>query len=86
MLLHDAPCSSPCCDRALAWRSLGSAALWLGPALVIFYRGLVDVCKSFLDPFGIFDTNVEILVPVLVKDANSASTRFIDAAQAFPEA
>ena len=52
--------------------------------LYLLYRGLVDVCKSFLDPFGNDNTQVEIQVPVLVKDANAASTRFLDAAALTP--
>lgn len=62
----------------------GTAAVPLVGMLVCFYRGLVTVSKSFLDPFGNANTDVEIEVPVLVKEQFSASTRFLDAAAVLP--
>ena len=58
---------------------LGATSVLLSSVLTFFYRGLVDVCKSFLDPFGNEHTDVEIEVPVLVRDLNAQSTRFMDA-------
>ena len=52
--------------------------------LTIFYRGFLVLSKSFLDPFGNEQTDVEIEVPVLVRDLNGASTRFLEAAEALP--
>lgn len=64
---------------------LGVAAVPLSSAFVVFYRGLVDVCKSFLDPFGNSNTAVEIQVPVLVRDCNVASARFVAVAEVIPQ-
>ena len=63
---------------------LGEMGAPLCGVLVIFYRGLVACSKSFLDPFGNEQTDVEIEVPVLVRDLNGASTRFLEAAEALP--
>ena len=63
---------------------LGATSVPLSGGFAVFYRGLVDVSKSFLDPFGNDNTNLEIQVPVLVKDCNSASVRFLDAAEVLP--
>ena len=68
---------------AALYANLGSTSILLNGVLVAFYRGLVDVCKSFLDPFG-NETDMEIEVPVLVRDLNRASVRFLEAARQLP--
>ena len=62
----------------------GTTSIPLIGVLVCFYRGLVNVSKSFLDPFGNAGTKVEINVPVLVRDANAASTRFLESGRLLP--
>ena len=63
---------------------LGAVSILLCGVLTFFYRGLVDVSKSFLDPFGNDGTTSEIEVPVLVRDANDATLRFISGAEVLP--
>jgi hypothetical protein len=63
---------------------LGAVSIILCGVLTFFYRGLLDVSKSFLDPFGNDGTAAEIEVPVIVRDANQASVRFIDGAEELP--
>lgn len=64
---------------------LGFTSCFLSVFLSTFYRGLVIVSKSFLDPFGNEDEKFEIDVASLVKSCNSASTRFLEAGKVLPK-
>lgn len=64
---------------------LGATSFMLNGLVTTFYRGLVDVCKSFLDPFGTVKTDVPIQVPVLVEHQIHASTRYLEGGDVIPE-
>lgn len=64
---------------------LGILTVLLSPILVIFYRGFLQLSKSFLDPFGNDDSVAENLsVSCLICEVNSGSTRWFDAVQQLP--
>merc|ERR1719482_1643751 len=64
---------------------LGVTSVVLSGVIVVFYRGLLKICKSLFDPFGEV-SNMEIEVPVLVRDVNEDSTRFLSKGEVAPAA
>ena len=69
------------------YSDLGSLSIPLTGLLTLFYKGLLELSKSFLDPFGVEGyPGQNIRVDVLVSELNfGAARRWIKAAQAFPE-
>lgn len=67
------------------YAKLGVTSVVLSGLIVIFYRGLLKICKSMFDPYGDV-TNPEIEVPVLVRNVNEDSTRFLSRGQVVPAA
>ena len=65
----------------------GAFCIVVSPMLTFFYLGLLELCKSFLDPFGndgFPDQNVRI--DVLMNEVNFASTRWLKAGAVTPAA
>ena len=57
---------------------LGAFTVILGPLIVLFYRGLLELSKSFLDPFGnrrvsTTDLSAEIATDTLIGESNAGS-------------
>ena len=69
------------------YSDLGSLSIPLTGLLTLFYKGLLELSKSFLDPFGVEGfPGQNIRVDVLVSELNfGAARRWTKAAQAFPE-
>lgn len=66
---------------------LGTLSIPLVGLLTLFYRGLLELSKSFLDPFGVEGyPGQNIRVDVLVSELNfGAKSRWVKAAEACPE-
>ena len=69
------------------YSELGTLSIPLTGLLTLFYKGLLELSKSFLDPFGVEGfPGQNIRVDVLVSELNfGAARRWTKAAQAFPE-
>lgn len=55
----------------------GTMGIPLAGLINVSFLGLVAVSKSFLDPFGNLGSDVEMQVPVLVRDANEGRMRWV---------
>lgn len=69
------------------YSELGTLSAVLAGLLTLFFKGLLELSKSFLDPFGNEGyPGQNIRVDVLVSELNyGASSRWVKAAQAFPD-
>lgn len=65
---------------------LGIVSIFLTALLTWFYKGLLELSKSFLDPFGVDGFRAHnIRVDVLVSEVNfGAAHRWVDAGDSFP--
>jgi len=64
---------------------LGILTILLSGILVIFYRGFLQLSKSFLDPFGNEDSlNENFSIACLISETNAGSVRWKDAVEALP--
>ena len=68
---------------------LGAVSIVLGPLLVLFYRGLLELSKCFLDPFGnrrmsSTDLSADISVDTLLGESNAGSLVWPRAAVELP--
>jgi len=64
---------------------LGVLTVLLSPILVVFYRGFLQLSKSFLDPFGNDDSMTEnFSISCLLTEVNSSSVRWFRAIEALP--
>jgi len=64
---------------------LGVLTALLSGILVIFYRGFLQLSKSFLDPFGNEDSVSEnFSISCLIAESNAGSVRWSDALQELP--
>ena len=68
---------------------LGVVSMVAGPLLVLFYRGLLELSKSFLDPFGnrrmsVKDFGSDINIDTLIGESNAATLVWPRAAGVFP--
>ena len=64
---------------------LGILAVLLSPILVLFYRGFLQLSKSFLDPFGNGDSLSEnFSISCLLCETNAGSVRWFNAIQQLP--
>jgi hypothetical protein len=68
------------------YSGLGSLSIPLGAMLTLFFKGQLEVCKSFLDPFGVEGHPAQnIRVDVLVSELNfGATSRWTAAAECLP--
>ena len=65
-------------SRRSPFYRLGAVSIVLGPLLVLFYRGLLELSKCFLDPFGdrrmsSTDLSADISVDTLLGESNAGS-------------
>lgn len=69
------------------YAELGSLSFILVGLLTFFFKGLLELSKCFLDPFGTEgNTDQSIRVDVLVSELNfGASRRWIQASSVLPE-
>lgn len=64
---------------------LGVLTIALSPVLVFFYRGFLELSKSFLDPFGNGDSLAEnFSVSCLLCEVNAASVRWFSSIRELP--
>ena len=64
---------------------LGVLTVVLSAILVVFYRGFLQLSKSFLDPFGNEDSLSENFnITTLLAETNAGSVRWMDALQELP--
>ena len=64
---------------------LGVLTVLLSCILVIFYRGFLQLSKSFLDPFGNGDSLTEnFSIDCLIAETNAGSVRWLNAASELP--
>ena len=64
---------------------LGVLTVLLSPILVIFYRGFLQLSKSFLDPFGNEDSISEnFSISCLLCETNAGSRRWYSAIEGLP--
>lgn len=64
---------------------LGVLTVLLSPILVVFYRGFLQLSKSFLDPFGNEDSVSEnFSLSCLLCETNAGSTRWFSAIEGLP--
>ena len=64
---------------------LGPLAIPLSGILVVFYRGFLQLSKSFLDPFGNEDSTSENLsIDCLICETNASSVRWAGAIDELP--
>jgi len=64
---------------------LGVLTVLLSPILVIFYRGFLQLSKSFLDPFGNGDSQTENFdLTCLICETNAGSVRWFNAIEELP--
>ena len=64
---------------------LGVLTVLLSPVLVIFYRGFLQLSKSFLDPFGNEDSVSEnFSIGCLLAETNAGSVRWFSAIEGLP--
>mmetsp|Transcript_2797 Transcript_2797/g.4526 ORF Transcript_2797/g.4526 Transcript_2797/m.4526 type:complete len:495 (+) Transcript_2797:41-1525(+) len=70
------------------YSDLGSLSIPLTGLLTLFFKGLLELSKSFLDPFGVEGyPHQNIRVDVLVSELNfGAASRWVKAAESFPGA
>ena len=68
------------------YSGLGALSIPLGALLTLFFKGQLEVCKSFLDPFGNEGhPGQNIRVDVLVSELNfGAASRWYQAAECLP--
>ena len=68
------------------YSGLGSLSIPLGALLTLFFKGQLEVSKSFLDPFGNEgNPGQNIRVDVLVSELNfGAASRWYEAADCLP--
>eukprot|EP00558_Chaetoceros_sp_UNC1202_P007107 CAMPEP_0197245902 /NCGR_PEP_ID=MMETSP1429-20130617/10542_1 /TAXON_ID=49237 /ORGANISM="Chaetoceros sp., Strain UNC1202" /LENGTH=367 /DNA_ID=CAMNT_0042706479 /DNA_START=113 /DNA_END=1216 /DNA_ORIENTATION=- len=68
------------------YSGLGSLSIPLGGLLTLFFKGLLELSKSFLDPFGVEGwPGQNIRVDVLVSELNfGAANRWVKAAENLP--
>lgn len=69
------------------YSGLGSLSIPLVGLLTLFFKGLLELSKSFLDPFGVEGyPGQNIRVDVLVSELNFGSTsRWVKAAEYLPQ-
>ena len=69
------------------YSQVGDLSIALVPLLTLFFKGLLELSKSFLDPFGVEGYRSQnIRVDVLVSEVNfGAGNRWVKAAQSFPQ-
>ena len=82
-----APAPVPRIARAAHWQ--GAFTLLLCPLIVLFYSGLLELSKSFLDPFGnrrvsTTDLSAEINIDTILGEANAGSLVWPAGAQRTP--
>ena len=64
---------------------LGVLTVMLSGILVIFYRGFLQLSKSFLDPFGNCDSLTEnFSIGCLLCETNAGSLRWFNAIEELP--
>ena len=64
---------------------LGVLTVLLSCILVIFYRGFLQLSKSFLDPFGNGDSlTANFSIDCLIAETNAGSVRWLHAARELP--
>lgn len=70
---------------------IGAFSVFLTAILTLFYRGFLELSKSFLDPFGNLDplgdredAGPNMQVAVLIAETNAGSTRWLRGASAIP--
>ena len=64
---------------------LGVLTIALSPVLVFFYRGFLELSKSFLDPFGNGDSLAEnFSISCLLCEVNAASVRWFSSIRELP--
>ena len=70
---------------AALYPKLGVLTVLLSPILVVFYRGFLQLSKSFLDPFGNEDSVSEnFSLSCLLCETNAGSTRWLSAIEGLP--
>ena len=55
---------------------VGAYCIFLSALLTVSYRGLVELSKSFLDPFGLDGTYRDLRLQALVAEVNAGSTKW----------
>ena len=64
---------------------LGALSIALSGILGLFYRGLLELSKSFLDPFGNEGSvGQNLQIDTLLGEANAASLRWVNGAATLP--
>ena len=66
------------------WPKVGAVDIVLSAGLTFFYQGLLELSKSFLDPFGIEGTEQNIRMEVLLSEVNGGITRWTSAGAVLP--
>lgn len=65
--------------------TVGAFSVPLAGILAIFYRGLLELSKSFLDPFGNEGSKAQnIQVDVLMAESNAGTMRWMAGAEDLP--
>ena len=64
---------------------MGALAVPLSGILTLFYEGMLELSKSFLDPFGNEDSKAQnIRTDTLLAESNAGSTRWARMAERMP--
>jgi len=67
------------------WPKIGAVAVVLSAGLTFFYAGLLELGKSFLDPYGVEGTEQNIRIDTLMSEVNFGALRWTIAGSVLPE-
>lgn len=66
------------------WPKVGAYTVVLSAGLTFFYQGLLELSKSFLDPFGVEGTEQNIRIEALLSEVNAGASRWQRAGAVLP--